>query len=263
MGLSRNDVTHWEEAWQKRKAAPTGFHKSLISVLRQNIDMKASTPILEIGAGSARDSIRLAELGAEVYALDFSPSALKLADQGASERNVEVRLTQANAFRLPFKDGAFKAVFSQGVLEHFHDPEPALQEQSRVLMPGGILLVDVPQKFNLYSLYKRYKIERGTWFAGWETSFSLKELEALFRICGFEVFDSYGDGYYPSLLLAIRNLHTFGLRHNLPAWLPSRMVERIEALWRRVERSRLYYQYMRSIGVLGKKPPENETEEYL
>jgi SAM-dependent methyltransferase len=79
---------------------------------------------------------------------------------------------------LPFADGFFDLVFSQGVLEHFSDPGPAMKEQVRVLRPGGALVVDVPQKFNVYTLRKHQAMRENRWPWGWETEYSAAEIEA-------------------------------------------------------------------------------------
>jgi len=60
----------------------------------------------------------------------------------------------ADACRMPFREGAFDLVFHQGLMEHFRDPAPLLRENARVLKRGGHLLVDVPQRFHVYTLAK-------------------------------------------------------------------------------------------------------------
>jgi arsenite methyltransferase len=44
---------------------------------------------------------------------------------------------QANALKLPFRDGAFDAILSEGVLHHTKSTRAALLAASRVLAPGG------------------------------------------------------------------------------------------------------------------------------
>ncbi|MCC6847252.1 MAG: methyltransferase domain-containing protein [Deltaproteobacteria bacterium] len=54
------------------------------------------------------------------------------------------RVLRGLAGRLPFGDGAFDVVSAFDVLEHLHEPEPALAEIARVLKPGGVLIGATP-----------------------------------------------------------------------------------------------------------------------
>jgi ubiquinone/menaquinone biosynthesis C-methylase UbiE len=47
----------------------------------------------------------------------------------------------ADLTRLPYADAAFDAVVCGWVLEHLPDPRPGLRELTRVLRPGGKLLL--------------------------------------------------------------------------------------------------------------------------
>lgn len=47
---------------------------------------------------------------------------------------------------LPFKDGALDFVYSSHLLEDFSDWTPHLAEWSRVLKPGGTLVILIPEK---------------------------------------------------------------------------------------------------------------------
>lgn len=53
-------------------------------------------------------------------------------------------IVQADAARLPFKDGAFTAVISNHSMEHFEQLDEALAEVGRVVKPSGALFVSVP-----------------------------------------------------------------------------------------------------------------------
>jgi len=53
-------------------------------------------------------------------------------------------VVQADAARLPFKDGAFAAVISNHSMEHFERLDEALGEVGRVVGPGASLFVSVP-----------------------------------------------------------------------------------------------------------------------
>jgi len=94
-------------------------------------------------------------------------------------------------------------VFYHVLLEHFREPVPLLRENYRVLCTGGICLVDVPQKFHVYTIIKHLLMLFNAWFAGWETEFSVRDLGKLIRSVGFQVRLIYGDWMRPSLTYRI------------------------------------------------------------
>ena len=57
----------------------------------------------------------------------------------------------ATAERLPFDEGAFDAVICSEVLEHTRDPRVVVAEASRVLKPGGRLLIAVPFLYQIHA----------------------------------------------------------------------------------------------------------------
>src|SRR5262249_61300385 len=153
--------------------------------------------VLEVGAGSGRDTLELARGGAKAFVLDYSPASLALVQRQAREQNLTVHLVRADALAMPFKDGAFDVVFHQGLLEHFRDPLPLLVENARVTARGGRVVVDVPQTFHLYTAMKQTLIAAGAWFAGWETQFTPGGLERALRDAGLRGRRTYGDWMVP------------------------------------------------------------------
>ncbi len=188
---------HWDNYWDSAPAEE--IYESvgdLAAELASRRDL-AGARILEVGAGSGRDSLNLAELGARVTVLDYSPSALRVV--ATHDKAGKLSLSRGDALALPFPDDSFDIVFHQGLLEHFRDPRHLLAENARVLKPGGLLLVDVPQRWHVYTLIKRILILLNRWFAGWECSFSARELEGLLREQGLEPSGTYGDWPVPGL----------------------------------------------------------------
>lgn len=81
----------------------------------------------------------LADAGADVTALDFSPAMLEM----ARARVPEARFVEGDAMALPFEEASFDAVTIGFGIPHVPDPAAALAEARRVLRPGGRLAYTV------------------------------------------------------------------------------------------------------------------------
>jgi ubiquinone/menaquinone biosynthesis C-methylase UbiE len=242
----------WDNVWRESNIDRIP-HSTLISAIQSVLSLPDAR-VLEVGCGSAIDSIAIARREGRAFALDYSMHGLQCAKRYIIDQRVSVPLVAGDTFDLPFKDNTFDLVFSQGLLEHFKDPLRALSEQIRVIHPGGFLCVDVPQRWSLATLNKYWHIRRNTWFAGRETSFSLNQLELLLHQNGLKVVSSYGWMYFPSLMFGVRNLHTLDERHKVLLWISEKNKGRIEAVWRWLENQRWYYRWLACIGVIASKP---------
>ncbi len=97
--------------------------------------------ILDVGAGRGALSHALLEMGYEVKAADIDPSKCKYPD---------VEMIQCNILKgLPFNDNSFDAITITEVIEHMEDPYLTVRELNRVLKPGGILFITVPNYGNI------------------------------------------------------------------------------------------------------------------
>ncbi|MDR6225960.1 class I SAM-dependent methyltransferase [Desmospora profundinema] len=109
----------------------------------------ASTPFppqaraLDVGCGAGREAVFLAEYGFRVVGVDLSREALRIADQRASKKKVEVEWRHGNALRLPLEDGAFDLMNDRGCFHLISEEERGryASEAARVLKPGGRLLL--------------------------------------------------------------------------------------------------------------------------
>jgi SAM-dependent methyltransferase len=194
-------LNHWESYWKGHQQDIDDTYSTGGRLVREVLadGPVAGLLVMEIGAGSGRDLLELARRGARGIVLDYSPASLRLVKQQAEAQAVRVMFVQADATRMPFRDGAIDVSFHQGLLEHFRDPMPLLRENARITRHGGRVLVDVPQTYHLYTLMKQALILANRWFAGWETQFTVAELERRVREAGLDVVRSYGDWMVPGL----------------------------------------------------------------
>jgi len=207
-----------------------------------------------VGAGTGRDGILLARMGASVVSLDYSLASLRMiGSQLDSSGSVE--LCCGDAFALPFADATFDIVFHQGLLEHFRNPGDLIAENARVLKPGGLILVDVPQRYHYYTLIKHLLIAVGRWFAGWETEYSAGQLEQLLRKHGFRIVTSYGEWFNPPIWYRMMRRVFAGARIRLPMYprIFTLFGKLFEPLRRRLLTMRWALYTTVIVGTIGKK----------
>lgn len=101
--------------------------------------------ILDIGAGRGELLRVAAAQGWSGYGIEPSSTFAAYA-RGHSGAEIREEPVEACAFAT----GYFDAVVMSAVLEHLYNPDETIAEISRILRPGGVLLVDVPNEQGLY-----------------------------------------------------------------------------------------------------------------
>jgi SAM-dependent methyltransferase len=101
--------------------------------------------VLDVGCGSGFVAERLSQAGWRTVALD-------LADNRQTS-GFEFLFARAEA--LPFRDECFSVVASNYVIEHIVDPAAHLSEVRRVLAPGGVIYLAMPNRFAILEAHYR------------------------------------------------------------------------------------------------------------
>lgn len=95
--------------------------------------------VCDIGAGTGRLTLPMAERGLTVVSTDISEEMVRLGRQRAVAAGVLDRITfvLADAEELPFKSGIFDAASCYGALHHVPNPGALVEEAGRLLRDGG------------------------------------------------------------------------------------------------------------------------------
>jgi ubiquinone/menaquinone biosynthesis C-methylase UbiE len=101
--------------------------------------------ILDCGAGGPRPPLALfRSRGYETHGIDISEDAIRASEEFANNHGLNLNIVKGDMREIPFDDSSFSFVFSQNSICHLtkKDTMKAIREMSRVLNPGGYLLVD-------------------------------------------------------------------------------------------------------------------------
>lgn len=98
--------------------------------------------VLDYGCGDGSFLARIAKRCVTRTGVDIDPEKIKKASCGTGIRAIHIRPGEP----LPFEDGTFNTVVFQEVIEHVADERAILAELTRVLAPGGILLLTTPHR---------------------------------------------------------------------------------------------------------------------
>jgi SAM-dependent methyltransferase len=204
-GLSADYEKTWSEFLEK-KTFTEDIHRHITErvryhqAIREHIPHSKNPRVLEIGCGTAIDLNILAKRykSASYFGSDISRNSILLGMTITECFDNKIRFCIADVRCLSFKEGAFDVVFSQGLIEHFRYPEAILREQLRILRNGGILIVNVPQRYTGYTIMKRRLMREGCWKLGWETEFSYKALKSIGAKLGLVEKEVFGYQYWMS-----------------------------------------------------------------
>lgn len=154
--------------------------------------------VLDIGCGSGR----IIQALPQAIGLDILLPKLRfLRGRGHG------RLTQASVFALPFPDRTFDAVICSEVIEHVPDRAPLFEELTRVLAPGGTLILGTPDYgrrlwWILEWLYG--KILPGAYAHEHITHFTQASLASRLRELGYTIHDLRYVGFCEMIFRATR-----------------------------------------------------------
>ena len=155
------------------------------------LDFAPEARLLDVGCGTGRHLLELSSFPGMMVGLDASREDLHKTEYlfllTARQRPVvaRVHMVQGVGERLPFPDAFFRQVICTETLEHVPDDRAVLRELVRVLEPGGMLAISVPDEYSerlLWRFSPRYRNTPG----GHVRIYKRRQLRRLLQESGVE-----------------------------------------------------------------------------
>lgn len=122
------------QVYDKKLSYLNSFEKGQLLAFMSDVkDLR----ILDVGAGTGRLAVQLAQKGALVTACDISPQMLAV----LAKKNPAIKTIVAPAEDLPFDEGTFDIVVAAFLIVHLKSVSRFFDEVYRVLQLGGKFLV--------------------------------------------------------------------------------------------------------------------------
>ena len=118
--------------------------------------------LLEVGSAEATHACHLARQGFDCVVIEPSPMMLARARQSMKAFDTTVALVRGIAEALPFPAGTFDCVLCDSAVDHFASPDLGVREMTRVLKPGGRLVLSFVNYLGVAVRLSRlvYQVER-------------------------------------------------------------------------------------------------------
>jgi len=165
---------HWERKAEITKLPDIEkyYHRNYagVSVLKSFDELLPdlrNKSILDIGCGIGMYFPFFHQKGArELVGVDVGENLLDMARKLCPY----AKTVLASADTLPFSNECFDVILSMGLLEHFSNPQSVLEEWTRCLKHGGILIVETPNMRNpIFARHYHHNKEQLVWQHEWDT----------------------------------------------------------------------------------------------
>lgn len=143
--MSEDARRHWDEqAATFDEAADHGLRDPAVRRAWSDLLLPllpSGAVVADLGCGTGTLSVLLAGAGHDVHGVDLSPRMVEAARAKAAAAGVRARFTVGDAAIPPLEPGSVDVVLARHVLWAFEEPGAVLGSWTRLLRPGGRLLL--------------------------------------------------------------------------------------------------------------------------
>jgi ubiquinone/menaquinone biosynthesis C-methylase UbiE len=133
--MSEERALAFDRAAGEYDRARPGYPASLVDIACARGELRPGCPVVEVGCGTGKLTVALAERELRVEAIDPGARLLEIARRHTESSGVRFRAGRFEDVDLP--EGAFDAVFSSAAF-HWVDPLVGWHKAAKVLRSGGV-----------------------------------------------------------------------------------------------------------------------------
>lgn len=142
----------WEQEWDKIYKDQGEVQFGVLPTVRVAIDLFKRNDcrnVMDLGCGTGRHSIYLAQQGFKVYATDISETGLEITKSKAEKLNLSnIEFKQHDMRDISFANNSFDGILCVWTTGHgtLEDSRKNVNEIYRVLKPNGVVVIDYVSK---------------------------------------------------------------------------------------------------------------------
>jgi ubiquinone/menaquinone biosynthesis C-methylase UbiE len=129
------------EYYDQTRAMPPERHRALIDALVRETGIHKSSRVLEIGIGTGRIGMSVAEHVRRLFGIDLSLEMMGVLRRKLADTNVNIDIAQADAGKLPFGDDTFDVAYAVHVYHLVAGWQNAMRDAWRLVKRGGCFVI--------------------------------------------------------------------------------------------------------------------------
>lgn len=144
---------HNAEVWRRYARRDIQRGREIVRTIRQWIPLRGKR-VLDVGGGYGGMMISMAEQGAHVTGVEIDTERAHMGKQRLAELGISCDYREADICDPIARGdmGLFDVITCQDVLEHVMEPTLMVQTMCSMLKPGGVIFVQVPNKWGAQQL---------------------------------------------------------------------------------------------------------------
>ncbi len=180
---ARTSFMKWRpnyEEWVQKRLWQERYCEPVLENLKHYVPDWKQTTILDLGSGMGGLVVRLQREGCKVLGLDYCFDYCIITKLRGMRYGLQPNVINGVAERIPLKDQSVDVVFCYEVIEHVLDPVAVLREIRRVIRPGGLVFITVPNRRIEYSKFRELMLLK-----------RLRLLRLMYRLYRFTLMDGW------------------------------------------------------------------------